>query len=158
MMAKWLGILAQTPYHNRLEGLRGAFNERPSSSSSDTSGAFILIGAAIAIFVLWLILQRANESRQERTRTVRAGKIFNRLLVKFGLSWADRCLLKMLARESGLARPAIIFFDEYLFDQQTQKWIDSISLGFFKRRAIASIERIRERAFVEEGTGELEAA
>ncbi len=89
---------------------------------------------------------------------VRAGKIFNRLLVKFGLSWADRCLLKMLARESGLTRPAIIFFDEYLFDQQTQKWIDSISFGFFKRRAIASIERIRERAFVAEGESGLEAA
>ncbi len=158
MIATWLGLLAQTPYHDRLKGLRGAFNDRPSSSSSDTSGAYILIGAAVAIFILWLILQRANESRQERRHTVRAGKIFNRLLVKFGLSWADRCLLKMLARESGLTRPAIIFFDEYLFDQQTQKWIDSISLGFFKRRASASVERIRARAFIADGEGTLEPA
>jgi len=151
MIASYLQLLAQTPYHNRLQGLRGAFNDRPSSSS-DSSGAFILIGAAIAIFILWLILQRANESRQDRTRTVRAGKIFNQLLIKFGLNWMDRFLLKMLARESGLARPAIIFFDEYLFEQQTQKWVDSISLGFFKRRAVQSVERIRARAFDGEGS------
>lgn len=141
-----LWIIAQTPYHNRLEGLRGAFNDRPSNPT-DTSGALILIGAAVALLVLWLILQRSNGSRGDRSRSNRTGKIYPRILKKFDLTLPDRLFLKMFAREANLTQPAIIFFDEQLFDRHSARWLDSMSMSFLRHRAQAAFDRVRMIAF-----------
>lgn len=145
-MTRLLTLFAQTPYHNRLEGLRGAFNER-ERDPADMTGALILVGAVIAIVILWVILRKATGSQPISRERGKPGKIFNRILRSFGLNWRERLVMGMFARESGMKQPAIVFFDEDLFERQTEQWIETMAFTSYKSRAKQTIERVRVLAF-----------
>ncbi|MCB9855946.1 MAG: hypothetical protein H6818_09695 [Phycisphaerales bacterium] len=141
-----LSILAQTPYQNRLEGLRGAFDDR-KTDPTDITGFFILFGCVIAIALIWVIARRISVGRSTENEHNHPVRLFDMILRKMGIGFRDRFVLKLFARGVNLPSPMLIFFDEEVFDRHAGRWIDSLSFTPLKRRAMAGIELLRSRSF-----------
>jgi hypothetical protein len=146
-MMSMFAILAQTPFENRLKGLRGAFDNRPADPT-DLTGAIILFGCVIGIAVIWVVARKWSQPASGNSDANHAIRMFDSMTRRLGLSWRDRFVLRMFARGSQLPRPALILFDETLFDRQSERWLESISFAPLRNRGRLSLEALRSRSFL----------
>ena len=146
-MIRLLTMLAQTPYQNRLRGLRGAFDER-QSDPADVTGAIVLIGCLVAAALAWALFRHLSHRRKGDARGHNPLRMFDTLLRKLGISRGDRLLLRLFAKSMHVPHPAVILFDETFFDRQADWWLSSISFTPLRLRAKWSIEQLRARAFL----------
>ena len=153
-MTRFGFILAQTAYQNRLKGLRGAFNEKPSNPAD--MKAFFIFVAAMAVLILFVVLVKQLRLRKERKAAPRhPARLFNRVLKRMELNLTDRLFMRMLAAGIYLRQPTIIFFSRDLFERHTEKWLNGISVKSFRNRARKRLKSIAEKAFTD---GEVDAA
>lgn len=141
-----LSILAQTPYQNRLEGLRGAFDDR-KSDPTEVTGFLILFGCVIGFSVIWIVARKISIQRKPENDHNHPVRLFDVILRRMGIGFRDRFVLKLFARGVSLPHPMLIFFDEELFDRHAGRWIDGLTFTPFKRKARDGIELLRSRAF-----------
>ena len=139
-------ILAQTPYQNRLEGLRGAFDDR-KTDPTDVTGFLILFGSVIVVAIIWVVARKIAIRRKPENEHNHPVKLFDVILRKMGFNFRDRFVLKLFARGVNLPHPTMIFFDEEVFDRHAGRWIDDFPFTPLKHRARAGIELLRSRAF-----------
>jgi len=139
-------VIAQSPYQNRLEGLRGAFHNR-KTDPADVTAVLIFFGAVIAIAVIWAVVRRISTNRKEESGVTSPVRLFDGVLRRMGIGFQDRFLLRLFARGTGLSQPALVLFDENTFDHHANRWIDSLSIAPLKRRAGVGIALLRDRAF-----------
>jgi len=140
-------ILAQTPYENRLKGLRGAFDDR-QSDPTDLTGAIILFGCVIGGAVIWAMLRKMAARRAGEGDANHPFRVFDMVTRALGLRWRDRMVLRLFARASQLPQPAILLFDESLFDRQAERWLESLSFAPLRMRAQSSLSALRTQSFL----------
>lgn len=145
-MTRVLSILAQTPYQNRLQGLRGAFDDR-KTDPADVTGIVVLFGCVIAIALVWVVVRRINLRRDPKHENDNPVRLFDMIMRKMGIGFRDRFVLKLFARRVSLPQPTLIFFDEEVFDRHTGHWIDDLMFTPLKVRARAGVALLRARAF-----------
>lgn len=150
-MTGLFAILGQTPYENRLKGLRGAFDNR-TTDPTDMTGALILFGVVAGAAIIWIVARRWSQRNEGNADTHRAMHLFDTINRKLGLSWRDRFILRMFARATHLPKPVVIMFDESLFDRHAERWLDSLSFAPLRGRGRASLNLLRSRSFPTEGT------
>lgn len=139
-------LLAQSPYQNRLQGLRGAFDDR-QSNPTDVTGFFVFFGCVIAIAVIWIFVRKMAIRRRPENDHSHPVRHFDMILRKMGIGLRDRLILRLFARGVRLPNPALVFFDEEVFDRHADRWIDELAFAPIKRRARAGVDLLRSRAF-----------
>lgn len=147
-MTPLLSMLAQTPYQNRLQGLRGAFDDR-KTDPTDITGFVVLFGCVIAIAIIWMIVRKISIRRSPENENNHPVKLFDMIMRRMGIGFRDRFVLKLFARRVHLPHPTLVFFDEQVFDRHTERWIDGLAFAPLKRRARAGVELLRARTFPE---------
>ncbi|MCA9255915.1 MAG: hypothetical protein KDA33_09770 [Phycisphaerales bacterium] len=147
-MIRFAAILAQTPYQNRLDGLRGAFDDR-KTDPTDVKGFIVLFGCVIAIALIWIISKKIASRREAENEHNHPVRMFDMILRRFGIGFRDRFVLKLFARGVNLPHPTLIFFDEEVFDRHAGRWVDSLAFTPLKRRAKVGLDLLRSRAFPE---------
>ena len=152
-MTRLFAILGQTPYENRLKGLRGAFDQR-TSDPMELTGALILFGVVAGAAIIWIVARRWSQRNEGNSDTHRAMHVFETIIRKLGVPWRDRFVLRMFARATHLPQPIVVMFDETLFDRHAERWLDSISFAPIRSRGRASLNLLRSRSFVTEQTNE----
>lgn len=150
-MTTLLTLLAQTPYQNRLQGLRGAFDDR-KTDPTDVTGFLILFGCVFAIALIWVVVRKISIRRGPENDHNHPVRLFDLIMRKMGLGFRDRFLLKLFARGVRLPDPTLVFFDEEVFDRHADRWIEELAFTPLRRRARAGIDLLRSRAFPESQT------
>lgn len=140
-MIYFAGILAQTTYQNRLKGLRGAFDDKPSDPA-DFKLIVVLAIALLAVILFSVLLGRIRLRAERKAAPRHPEKLFNKVMKRMGLGLTDRCLMRLLARSADLSQPTVMFLSADLFERHTRRWIDSItikSLQDYIRRRIGVV-------------------
>lgn len=139
-------LLAQTPYQNRLQGLRGAFNQR-QNDPTDVTGILIFF-AAVALLIVALVLVKRFRARKEGRFAPRHPlRLFTLVLKKMGVGLTDRILMRSLARAARLPQPTLMFFSPSLYERHARRAADAIAVKALRAHARRRVEAIGRKAF-----------
>jgi len=145
-MIPFLPILAQTQYRNRLKGLRSAFNNK-ETEATDVKSIVVFFAVLAAIIIVIGIVHRLRQSRKRRAVTAHPSRLFNQVMKRLGVGFADRMMMRFLAGQCGLEQPTVLFFNRGFFDRQAGQWVESISLKPLQDYSRARIDAVTELAF-----------
>ncbi len=145
-MMQYVFLLAQTPYENRLRGLRGAF-ENKKTDPADIKMLVAMIIALVAVILIVAVLKRVRQKKQGRTAPHHPLKLFSHVLKKMGIGPADRFLMRSLAKDTHLQQPAVMLFSHELFKQHAVAWLETISLKPVETHAKRRLQIIAHKAF-----------
>ncbi|MFQ5412657.1 MAG: hypothetical protein ACE5EC_10175, partial [Phycisphaerae bacterium] len=96
-MIRIFHLLAQTPYENRIQGIRGAFNNRKTDPADIT--AILIFLALVAMVVAGLIaVKHVKLRRSGKTAPRHPLNLFSLVMKKMDVGWTDRILMRWLAR------------------------------------------------------------
>lgn len=140
-------MLAQSRVAEKLQKIRGGFNDRPTNPA-DLTGVFLTILIPIS-FVLLILLVRNLIARYKKGHGSPAHpmRLFDTVLKKMGMKFSDRFLLRALARSSHLNHPTVVFFSRETFKRHATAWIEKLSIKPIQHHAKARMSVISELAF-----------
>ncbi len=153
-MMQYLYLLAQSPYENRLKGLRGAFHEK-KTDPADVEMMIAMIVALAALIALIALTKKIKQRKAGKAAPQHPLKLLSHVLKKMGVGPADRFLMRSLARDTHLQQPTVMLFSHELFKEHAVRWLETITIGAFESHARRRLKIIARRAFpvVEESTG-----
>ncbi len=139
-------LLAQTPYKNRLQGLRGAFNNRKSDPMDTTMIlGFLAVVAVVVITVVAVKHIRMRRSGQLAPR--HPLNLFSQAMRKMGVGWTDRILMRWLARSVHMQQPTLMFFSPALYERYARRSAEGIAVKSLRSHACRRVAEIGELAF-----------
>lgn len=113
-MNSWLLRFCLFAENERFRALSQGFRgERAELSLSELLlGVACLGGIVLAIWIVGRLLQRPVRKVEQR----HPGRLFGALCRAHGIGFRGRCVLRELAKEAGLAQPAMLFVSPEVFD------------------------------------------
>ncbi len=141
-------ILAQnTSLEERLRGLRGGFNDRPTDPANIRAVIFMIVIPVSLVILIFAIRQFRQRRREIASAPAHPMKLFDNVLRRMGVRFTDRYLLRMCARSVNLTQPTIMLFSRELFDRNTNRWLDSLAVKALHNHAATRFAAISELAF-----------
>lgn len=104
-----------------LRSMRYEFNEGASSTTEIVQQVALLAAAILLFWVGVRLLGIVQEGRRDPVAR-EAQRLFVRLLGQLELSWSDRLWLRLIARASEHAQPAVILASPALLDAGVRRW------------------------------------
>jgi len=145
-MIELIHLLAQTPYENRIQGLRGAFNNRKSDPMDTTMIlcflAVVAVVVAITIAVKYIRLRRSGHIAPRHPLN-----LFGQVMKKMGIGWTDRILMGWLARGAHMHQPTLMFFSPALYERYARRSAEGIAIKSLRNHARRRVVAIGEMAF-----------
>ncbi len=139
-------LLAQGVYHDRLRGMRGAFNPgRPEPM--DMTPLFVFLAAILATIVTILLVRRFRLRKSGAVASNRPMRFFSRVLKQLGIGLADRVLMRTVARSSGLQQPTVLLFSPELLNRHANPWLESVTIIAIRDYAKTRIAFIAAKLF-----------
>jgi hypothetical protein len=144
-------ILAQGTAPRR--GLQSLFENVQSAMHPSQVGppvVLLVLGFVAGIIALLLVLAIIKSRRQAQdvtSRSCRPMRLFNRALKGMGVSLPDRILMRVIARKSRVAQPAILLFSPALLQRHAGGWIDSLSFPPLRERVRSRVRAVAAKAF-----------
>ncbi|MCG8405131.1 MAG: hypothetical protein MI923_08050 [Phycisphaerales bacterium] len=139
-------FLAQSPYHDRIRGLRSAFDNK-QTDPTDVKLILVYIVILLAVIVSLLLVKKFRLHKEGSLAPQQPFKLFNRVLKQMEISLVDRILLRMLARSTHMLQPTVMLFSPELFEQHAGRWADSITFKFAQSHARRRLNAVAEKAF-----------
>jgi len=145
-MIQFFPILAQTQYRNRLKGLRNAFNNK-ETEATDITSIVVFIAILAAVIIVIAVVHRLRQGRQGRAAPNHPTRLFNQVMKRLGVGYADRLMVRFLVGRCGLEQPTVLFFNREYFDRQAGQCVESISIKPVQDYFRGRIATIRALAF-----------
>lgn len=145
-MMPYLRLLAQSPYENRLKGLRGAFHEK-QTDPADLQMIVALVVALGALILLLAVMKHARQRKAGKAAPHHPLTLFSHVLKRMGVGPADRFLMRSLAKDTHLQQPTVMLFSHDLFQEQAARWLETLSFGAIESHARRRLKVIALRAF-----------
>lgn len=139
-------LLAQSPYQNRIKGLRGAFDNK-QNDPMDVMLILVYIGVLVTVIMSLLIVNKIRLHKKSNQAPQQPYKLFNRVMKQMKIGASDRVLMRMLARSTHMPQPTVLFFSPELFEQHVERWTDSLSLKLLQDSARRRLDVISEKIF-----------
>lgn len=145
-MIERIQLFAQTPYENRLQGLRGAFNNRKSDPMDTTMILGFLAAVAVVVFTV-LAVKHIRMRRSGRLAPRHPSNLFSQAMKKMGVGWTDRILMRWLARSMHMQQPTLMFFSPVLYERYARRSAEGIAVKSLRNHACRRVAEIAEMAF-----------
>jgi len=136
-----VGVLLQTDrLPDFFQAVRAQFNK------GGTLGSMLIVLASLtALVLLAYFLNRLEQKATTHTEPSDAQRLFRDLLVRLGLTEAQRQLLDAVAHDLRLKNPTVLLLSESLFDHHVQEWAGRQKVRTTEREQVVS--RMRSRLF-----------
>ncbi|HWL94467.1 MAG TPA: hypothetical protein VNT79_13140 [Phycisphaerae bacterium] len=146
-MLNFTAIMADSALESRFRALRGGFTDKPTDPADIKSLVFMIVVPIGLVLILALLLHVRARKKLGGASTAHPMRLFNALLKKMGMPFADRFVLRALARSSKLPHPAILLFERELFDRHTQRWLGALTPRALNTYVSMRLTLISETAF-----------
>lgn len=143
-----IGLLAQSPISERLQGLRQGFRRQPSDYSDLILLLWFVVGAAAVLLVLMLISRRRQRQNLNLVSS-RPMRLFNRSLRHLGVPWVARVIMRRVANYAGHPHPTAMLLCSDLFERNVSDWIRRAVPTWMAAFIDQHVASVRERAFTD---------
>jgi hypothetical protein len=119
--------------------------ERGEPSVWAAAGMFvaILLAVILVLYVIARLLQPGSGDNGTRSPM----RFFVYALKQLGIGWTDRLLLRMAARQSGLAQPTVLLFTPELWRRHAGQWAESLAFAPLRLMARERFRALAEKVF-----------
>ncbi len=143
-------LLGQDASQERWEGVQNAFRNSLDRGQGEysalvTAGYFIAGLFAVSL-IAYLLVRRTQRSEGERTARPPL-RFFGTLLAQLGVSWPDRFLLRLVARNAGLPNPSVMLLSPDILERHAGEWVDGLGVPFVRSYLRNRLDQLRLKAF-----------